>query len=138
MWLEVSSNILRLYIIILIILKVFYNLLMTSFPCHEQLLIIWDPFWICWKLRIVLFGWVFVAIFRLTHVPIGDEKAAPIKLHFCPIFPSSKFVVNFLLTNHVIFDPFKVSFLDGDLKEEPILVQDQVQLSEWYDILLTS
>lgn len=61
----------------------------------------------------------------------GNE-ATKIKLYYCPIFASCKVVLHFCLANHIYFEPHTIDFMRGDFKEHPILVDHELNFTDWY------
>lgn len=60
----------------------------------------------------------------------GDDTNT-LKLHFSPIFPNSRVILHFLLCNSIAFEPRKIDYLYGDFKEDPILVDGELILTDW-------
>jgi len=57
------------------------------------------------------------------------------KLWYCPVFPSSKSVLQFCLAAQIPFDPQKIDYLYGDFKDDPLLSDGETKISESNAIL---
>jgi hypothetical protein len=60
---------------------------------------------------------------------LGDEEK---RVVFCysPVFPENLAILDFCLINNIYLDLKKIDYLNGDLKEEPLLVDGRVTCND--------
>jgi hypothetical protein len=68
---------------------------------------------------------------KFPRIFLGPEK---VKIFYCPVFPTSKIVLSFCLTNSIVFEAAKIDHLHGDFKEDPILVDNDINICGRYAI----
>ena len=68
------------------------------------------------------------------HLTIYNVVTDPhkVKIFYSGIFPSSKVLLNFCISNSIPFEPNRIDYLYGDFKEEPILQDKDISISGRY------